>query len=180
VTPSPEIVGVEVIRGLRHAVLRGRDRPVSASHYPQDDLPETFHVAICHDTTAIGCATFFPEPFPEPMDAELSGRSRGYPRDLPDNSARVWRLRGLAVSPQWQGRGLGGSLLRFGLAEIARRGGTQLWCNARTSALDFYRNHGFTVQGEEFLIENGIPHVVALRPVPGAATGDQGLIGEPA
>lgn len=157
VMPVPELVGVDIIRDLRHAVLRGPTRPMSASHYPQDLLPETFHLAIRDELTVLGCATFFPQPLP----AELSG-----------NAGRAWRLRGMAVAAKRQGQGLGSSLLRFGLAEIAGRRGTLLWCNARTSAVGFYLNHGFTVVGDEFLIENGIPHVVAVCPVPGAGSVD--------
>jgi ribosomal protein S18 acetylase RimI-like enzyme len=78
----------------------------------------------------------------------------------------AWQLRGMATTPERQGQGIGGRLVATALSELRRRGGAIVWCDARTSAVGFYRRHGFTAEGEEFLHEeSGIPHYRMWRPV---------------
>lgn len=68
--------------------------------------------------------------------------------------ARIGRM---AVLKPWRGRGVGSALLSR-LIETARGGGyAEIRLHAQTHALDFYRKHGFTLQGAEFM-EAGIPH----------------------
>jgi ribosomal protein S18 acetylase RimI-like enzyme len=65
----------------------------------------------------------------------------------------------MATAPQLRGRGIGGQLIGAAIEQVRGRDGRLLWCDARTSALDFYRRHGFTAEGEEFQhAESGIPH----------------------
>lgn len=126
-----------VVRPLRHAVLRP-GQPAGASAYPQDDDPETLHLAAYDETGAVvGCATFFPEP----LDGEPG-----------------WRLRGMATAPAVRGQGYGADLLARGLEELRGRGSPLLWCNARTTALGFYERYGFRRRGEEFDVPPLGPH----------------------
>jgi predicted GNAT family N-acyltransferase len=129
-----------MVRPLRHEVLR-HGLPVTESVYPQDELPETVHLAASDGAEIVGVATVFPEAY--------EGRA-------------AWRLRGMAVAESARGSGVGSALLREVVAAVQQHGGTLLWCNARTEALSFYRHHGFSVVGEEFLAAHGIPHRVAL------------------
>jgi GNAT superfamily N-acetyltransferase len=108
--------------------------------YPADDLADTVHVAAVHGGEVVGVATVFPE--------ELDG-------------APAWRLRGMAVEQSRRGEGVGSLLLAEVCELVRRRGATVLWCNARRTALEFYRAHGFTVGGDEFLAAGGVPHRVA-------------------
>lgn len=142
-------VAVEQVRPLRHRVLRGPDRPVAESVYPQDDLPETVHLAAFAVGVVVGCATFFPEPY---------------------NGDPAWRLRGMATDPSVRGRGIGSALLREGLHAVEASGVPLVWCNARTVALPFYRSHGFETVGAEFLTASGIPHYVAVASLPTKST----------
>lgn len=58
-----------------------------------------------------------------------------------------------------RGIGLGGRLLRDGIAAAGRMPGVSRICiEAQSYAVDFYRREGFTVVSDEFL-EDGIPHV---------------------
>ncbi|MPZ11620.1 MAG: GNAT family N-acetyltransferase [Kiloniellaceae bacterium] len=85
--------------------------------------------------------------------------------------ALQWRLRGMASEPALQGRGLGGQVLDFGIAEIARRlaaageDSAALWCNGRSGAQGFYERHGFTPVGDVFETPGTGPHCVFWRRV---------------
>jgi ribosomal protein S18 acetylase RimI-like enzyme len=85
-----------------------------------------------------------------------------------------WRLRGLASEPALQGRGLGGRVLDFGIAELARRlaargeASAALWCNGRTGAQRFYERHGFQPIGELFETPGTGPHYVFWRRIDAA------------
>lgn len=119
-------------------------QPWSSVDHEYDYWPDTFHVAAFTPRgQVVGCATFYPEPQP----------------DRPDDD-RTWRLRAMATAPQVRGQGFGAATLRYGIAEIRRRGGTHLWCNARTVALGFYQKLGFSTVGDEFEIEPIGPHYV--------------------
>jgi len=63
----------------------------------------------------------------------------------------------MAVLKAWRGRGVGGALLRELLALAQERGHAEARLHAQTHALAFYRKHGFTPVGEEFM-EAGIAH----------------------
>ena len=85
-----------------------------------------------------------------------------------------WRLRGMASEPALQGRGLGGRVLDFGIAEIARRltargqGSAVLWCNGRTGAQRFYERHGFRPIGALYETPGTGPHYVFWRRIDAA------------
>jgi predicted GNAT family N-acyltransferase len=150
-TPEPlhgltiKLVERATVRALQWRVLRGGELPVDSSSIGVD-IPGSFSVAAwAADGVLVGAATLIPEPEPDlAADATTSGQ---------------WRLRGMATAHEAQGQGVGGAVLAAGLAEVVRQEGRRVWCNARTSALGFYRGHGFTVVGEEFVTpESGIPH----------------------
>ena len=75
-----------------------------------------------------------------------------------DGGAAV-QLRGMAVDPAHRAHGVGGQLLAAGVARAFAGGATCVWANARDSALEFYRRHGFEVVGEGFVTpDTGLPH----------------------
>jgi predicted GNAT family N-acyltransferase len=140
VTIEVRRVDVEVVRPLRHEVLRpGED--LAESFYPADDLSETVHVAALDGEVVVGTATVFPEPH--------DGRS-------------AWRLRGMAVEESHRGSGVGSMVLTEVLRQVREHDVDLLWCNARTVALPFYTGHGFTIVGDEFLTAHGVPHYLAI------------------
>ncbi|HSD73209.1 MAG TPA: GNAT family N-acetyltransferase [Steroidobacteraceae bacterium] len=63
----------------------------------------------------------------------------------------------LAVLAEFRGRGLGGELLEWLVAEARRQGMKQVFLHAQVHALEFYLRHDFRPQGPEF-DEVGIPH----------------------
>ena len=60
------------------------------------------------------------------------------------------RFRKFATYPDWQGRGIGTALLHHTVAEARRLGATQIWCDARLTAADFYRRLGMGAEGDVF------------------------------
>ena len=129
-----------MVHPLRRAVLRdGRD-DLDAS-FPEDDLPDTLHLAATGDDGAVlGVATAFPQG-----------------TDLRPGAV-AWRLRGMAVDPSTQGAGVGRVILDD-LVRRAREGGVEvLWAEGRDTALGFYERAGWTVEGEGYVTSIGLPH----------------------
>ncbi|HVI18861.1 MAG TPA: GNAT family N-acetyltransferase [Gaiellales bacterium] len=135
------IVGRDLTRELRRAVLRPSWPPESPMH--GDENTDALHLAaLADDGEVIGTCLILPRAFP--------------PR--PEVS-RAWQLRGMATAPTWRGRGVGAAVLAAAVEQARRRAGELLWCDARTTAVPFYRKHGFAAEGAEFLhAESGILH----------------------
>ena len=68
------------------------------------------------------------------------------------------QFRKLAVLPSDQGKGFGQQLLQYLIADCKREGIETIWCNARTSALNFYTKNGFVTTGEPYL-QNQIEYI---------------------
>jgi predicted GNAT family N-acyltransferase len=125
---------------LRRAVLRPYWPIGSPMH--GDENPDAVHIAALNDGELVGCCLILPRPFPIRPD-EPGG----------------WQLRGMATVARRQGTGIGSQVVAAALAEGERRAGRFLWCDARTTAVPFYRKHGFATEGDEFLhAESGTPH----------------------
>jgi len=129
---------------LRQQVLRPNQLP-EEQVYPNDDVPDTLHAGAFRDGKLVGLATVF--------------------RDAPpgETNARAWRLRGMAVLPEMQHRGIGRALVEFCVAYIRAHDGALLWCNGRTSARTFYESLGLRATGEEFDLPVSGPHFVFRR-----------------
>ncbi len=67
------------------------------------------------------------------------------------------KLRQMAVSNDFQGKGIGRIVLQYAEQYAWNHGYTTLTMHARKSALDFYKKEGYIASGEEFT-EVGIPH----------------------
>ena len=68
---------------------------------------------------------------------------------------QVARLRKFATLENFQGRGSGTQLISYIVAELKQAGIEIFWCDARTTAVGFYKNFGMEVQGAEF-VKSGI------------------------
>ncbi len=87
---------------------------------------------------------------------EDEGKVAGYLRafNKEDNIVQIGRV--LTIK---HGMGLGGKLLKEGIAQIKEKlHPKSLYLEAQCHAIGFYAREGFTVCSEEFL-EDGIPHV---------------------
>jgi predicted GNAT family N-acyltransferase len=133
--PRVRIATAEEIRPLRHRVLR-TGQPPGAAVWDLDDAPETKHRALWWGGEIVAVLTVIRHP-------------------PPDGGPYAWQLRGMAVAPELQRRGLGERLLDGVQREI----GEPMWCNARTSAEGFYARHGWEPRGEVFDKPGIGPHV---------------------
>ena len=63
----------------------------------------------------------------------------------------IAQFRKMAVLPNEQGKGFGKQLLLYVIAYCKQQKIETLWCNARTSAIEFYKKIGFVTSGEPYL-----------------------------
>lgn len=143
---------------LRKAVLRPW-LTIDEARATWADTPEHFQVGAVKDGRVVSTAGFLIEA--QPNYGAVLGPLQ-------------WRLRGVASEPDFQGKGLGGRVLTFGIAELARRLAARgepsaaLWCNGRTGAQRFYERHGFQPIGAIFETPGTGPHYVFWRRVEAA------------
>ena len=67
---------------------------------------------------------------------------------------RGWALRGMAVLPAYQRRGIGVRLLQAVYVNVNE----SLWCNARLEVVSFYEKQGWHAVGPIFLMNHERPH----------------------
>ena len=130
-----EVVAPEDVTDLRDRVLRegqGHDG------FPDDRAPTTLHLAALSNGRVVGVAT-------------LALREPG-----------VYQLRGMAVEPELQGRGIGRAVLDEAERRLRRLGARQVWANGRDTALGFYERAGWHVEGEGYEVV-GLPHHRVVR-----------------
>lgn len=131
---------------LRAEVLRPGRSP-SAVVKPGDDDPDTWFFAALEPGGRV-LATVNVRPSPPPWDTAGGG---------------FWQLRGMATAPDARGNGHARAVVDTALDHVDRARG-RVWCNARTSVLEFYRRFGFTPVGDEWLDPVNGPHYCLLRP----------------
>ncbi len=74
-----------------------------------------------------------------------------------------YQLRGMATEESHQRKGLGRAVLMEAEDILINRDVDILWCNARVSALDFYKKLGYKTVGEIFEIPQIGPHYVMYK-----------------
>jgi GNAT superfamily N-acetyltransferase len=127
---------------LRALVLRA-GKPIETAQFAEDAHPECFHFGAFSDRGCEACLTIFPAPW------------QGNP---------AWQLRGMAVHPEQQGKGVGTTLLELAVDFAIKRGtASQMWCNARKTAVPFYERLGWKTFGETFEVAGIGPHVKMFR-----------------
>lgn len=134
-------MAAEATHDLRRRVLRD-GRADAEVRFDGDDAAGALHLAVVGDDEAVmAVATAIPLACP---------RRRG---------RRAWKVRGMAVQPDHQGRGVGGRLL-WEIEDRARAAGVEvLWADGRDEALRFYQRHGWSVEGKGYVTPGtGLPH----------------------
>ncbi len=124
------------IRNLRYEILRKPlGLPFSGTLFPGDDSESTIHLLAVARKELVGVASL-----------------------LVDDTATI-QLRGMAVVPHLQRRGVGHQIVEAS-KQIAIERNKTLWCNARFSAIGFYEREGWVQSGETFDIPILGPHIV--------------------
>ena len=131
---------------LRHRILRPHQK-LHEQVYAYDNSPDTFHAGAFVDDKLVGIATV----------------GRNSPRN--EQNPNAWQLRGMAVLPELHRQGFGAALVRACIQHVAAHGGNELWCNGRTSAMNFYHSLGFRETGDEFISPMTGPHYVFKREI---------------
>ena len=138
---NPEIrtlTAAEVLP-LRHAILRP-GRPPETACFANDDAPGTCHLGAYRNGELLAVASLYLEAMPG--RAEVS----------------AIQIRGVVTLPQARGTGLGLALMDAAREYAEEAGARILWCNARVSAVGFYRKLGYAMVGDEFEIRDVGPH----------------------
>lgn len=123
---------------LRSKILRN-NLPLSACVFATDSLDGAFHLGCFVDEEVVSVASFFPNHY-------HNHQGVGY------------QLRGMATAAEFAGKGYGGALIDFAVSQLNATKATYVWCNARTSAIEFYQKKGFELSSSEFEIEGVGPH----------------------
>lgn len=131
---------------LRAQMLRP-GRPLSESHFQGDGDEQSFHLGAFIDNKLVSVASFFFDKHPD-IDEPYQ-----------------YRLRGMATLPEFQGQGSSRELLRMAFPIIKQNQCKLLWCNARESALGFYKKVGFIARSEVFDIPGIGPHILMSKEI---------------
>ncbi|HEY3318348.1 MAG TPA: GNAT family N-acetyltransferase [Coriobacteriia bacterium] len=84
----------------------------------------------------------------------------GYARLIAEPEGRTGQIRQVAVSPAWERRGVGSALIEAALVKAVELGMTDVWLNARLTAVPFYQKLGFRVTSGVFRTPRTyLPHV---------------------
>lgn len=79
----------------------------------------------------------------------------------PDLQKNAIQLRGMAILPEFQKKGIGKLLIQEVEKIYANK--KIIWCNARDYAIGFYKSLGFVTFGEKFYIKNVCNHFVMYK-----------------
>jgi len=138
-------ITAEETRSLRHRVLRPH-QTLADCVYPGDDAEDSFHYGARNNDGDIVCiASVFTETEPQ-----FGLFKRG----------KQQRLRGMATLEFERNKGLGMMVLDTCIRHSKDDGVSTFWCNARTSAAEFYRKAGFNQVPTTFDIPGIGPHWV--------------------
>jgi len=127
---------------VRHPVLRG-GKPITSCVYNGDNLKTTIHLGLFLGEKLVGICSFFEIANPNILESSQ------------------YQLRGMAVLKVFQKKGLGVTLLKYGEDFLKNKGINIIWCNARKTALKFYKNNNYQIIGEPFKIEGiGLHYII--------------------
>lgn len=133
-------IAAEETIAVRWPILRP-GFPRETAVFDGDDAPGTLHFGGFDGERLVGVASIYLVPFPARPDV-----------------SPAFQLRGMATLPEVRGAGFGKALLDSCVAAAREKGASLIWCNARTSAADFYAKNGWRIVGEEFDIPTVGPH----------------------
>lgn len=119
---------------VRHPVLRV-GKPIESCVFEDDDHQTTIHLGLFTDGNLISICSFFNKPNPNIFETPQ------------------YQLRGMAVLEAFQNKGLGKIILKHGEDLLKVKNIKTIWCNARETAIEFYKKNGYQIVGEPFNIK---------------------------
>ncbi|MES2417985.1 MAG: GNAT family N-acetyltransferase [Bacteroidota bacterium] len=133
-----KFISAQETLALRSIQLRN-GLPLADCIFDTDEVDGAFHLGCFIDDELVVVASFFPHRFKI-------------------ETAPGYQLRGMATAPAFAGKGYGRKLIDFAKTQLHATDAQYLWCNARTSALEFYKKQGFELASAEFEIPGVGPH----------------------
>ncbi|KAG6379273.1 hypothetical protein JVT61DRAFT_11728 [Boletus reticuloceps] len=134
-------ITADLTEELRHLVL-WPDKPLDYVRLDEDTHGYHFGAFVpSRDKPAAVISAFF-----EPIPSVGSSSDR---TASSDHGASA-RFRKFACHPEFQGQGIGTSLLRYAASHCASMGATVLWCDARLSSSQWYEKRGLVPFGDTF------------------------------
>lgn len=124
---------------LRQSVLRD-GKALKYCHFEGDNQKSTYHLGAFSNDSIVGIVSLFKTA--EPL---LNFKSQ-------------YQLRGMAIHTNYRGQAIGTTLIKNAEEYLKRQSIEVLWCNARTSALEFYKKQAYQIFSDEFEIEGVGPH----------------------
>ena len=118
---------------VRHPVLR-QGRPLEDCHFEGDEDQDTIHLGLYHLDHPVGVVS-------------LLKKDHNY------FSGTQYQLRGMAVLPEFQNKGLGELLVDEGEKLLNAKRVYTIWLNAREVAVSFYTNLDYEIMGKPFEVE---------------------------
>lgn len=144
---NPKSISAEETLSLRSQVLRP-GKPISQCIFEEDTKPSTFHLGFFKNQELRGIVSMMP--IKNPLFPEFN----------------QYQLRGMAVLPVAQGKGIGKKLLLQ--AEETVREKTVfciIWCNVREQAVAFYKKNDYCIVGDYFEIPAVGTHIVMYKQI---------------
>lgn len=138
-----EIPALETF-SVRQPVLRP-GKPIESCHFEGDNLESTKHFGLFDNEKLAGIASLFEHSTPF-LEEKLQ-----------------FQLRGMAVLPEFQKKGLGEALVKHAENDVMQRGGKTIWFNAREIAVAFYKKLGYEIIGDPFNIADIGKHYVMYK-----------------
>ena len=130
-THTVEKISAADTLSIRQQVLRP-NWTIDQCTFEGDQDETTFHIGAFQDGALIGIATMMRD-----SSAELTAIDTDQ-----------YRLRGMAVLPEYRDQGVGRSILDECIQEVRQRECNLFWCNARIKAARFYTAAGFSKTSE--------------------------------
>lgn len=122
-----KIISPEETYPVRRAVLR-KNFPNEPHQFKGDFDENTFHLGYFQENEIIGILTIM-------------------------KNENVAQLRGMAVSEDFQGNGIGKLLIERAEEILQNDKISKIWMNAREKAVPFYERLGYKIEGEIFMIK---------------------------
>ncbi|MFT3793412.1 GNAT family N-acetyltransferase [Flavobacterium sp.] len=129
---------------VRQPVLRA-GKPIESCHFDGDQLDSTKHFGYFENGNLIGIASMFAIP------------------NTAFDSANQFQLRGMAVLPNHQKKGIGEQLVAYAENDAKKRNADLIWFNAREIAVGFYQKLGYEIFGKPFEIADIGPHYIMFK-----------------
>ena len=139
---SIKIIQSQDTYSVRRPVLR-QGKPIESCVFNGDDDETTIHFGIYDNDILAGIVSIFKTSSPAFVKKEQ------------------YQIRGMAILPEHQKKGLGEKLLQKSEEYIKSMKGELIWFNARENAVPFYKKAGFEIINNAFNIpEIGIHYIM--------------------